>query len=197
MYTIKEKEILSNEYIMTLIRCKAQNLIGKAGYLPCDLKDIEQELFMHLITRLPKFDPAKATIETFADRLVERKIADLMRHNRAKIRDYTRRSFSLNEELENEEGITEIAETISQDEVDLRMGRYNCTMEERMQLQMDIKLVMAGLPPKLLKIAEMLQSQTLSEIARELGIPRSTLCENHLVQLRKIFEEWGMEACPV
>ena len=186
MDTTQKHEELT-EYTMKLVQCKARQLVGKAGYTPDDLEDIEQDLTRHLLASLPKFDPAKATLNTFADRVVGSRLCDLLRHRSAEMRNRGREAFSLNEEVETEDGALEIIETVSQDEIDLRTGRCNRPAAERAHLQMDLNAVVAGLSPELRQVADMLRTQSVAEVARDLGIPRRTFREKHLAQLRDVF----------
>lgn len=174
-------------YTMKLVQCKARQLVGKAGYTWDDIEDIEQDLTRDLLERLPKFDPAKATLNTFADRVVGRRLCNLLRHRQSEMRDHRREAFSMNEEFETEEGPMERQETIGQDEIDLRTGRYNRPASERDHLQMDMNAVLIGLSPELRQVAGMLRTQSVAEVARDLGIPRRTFRDRHLVQLREAF----------
>ena len=176
-------------YLTALIEVKARQLVGKAGYTPDDIKDIEQDLTQDLLERLPKFDPAKASINTFADRVVGRRICNLMRNRQADMRDWRREAFSLDEEIETDEGSTERLAFISQDDVDLRMGRYDRPAAERSHLQLDLDAVLDGLTPELRRVAEMLMTQSVAEVARALGIPRGTFRDRYLAQLREALEE--------
>jgi len=186
MDTNKKHEQLT-KYTMTLVQCKARQLVGKAGYTQDDLVDIEQDLIKSLLACMPQFDSAKATLNTFADRVVGSRIVDLLRRRNAEIRNRGREAFSLNEEIETEDGSVEIIETVSQDEIDLRTGRYNRPEAERAHLQIDLNAVVAGLSPELRQVADMLRTQSVAEVARELGIPRRTFREKHLAQLREVF----------
>ena len=186
MDTNKKHEQLT-KYTMTLVQCKARQLVGKAGYTQDDLVDIEQDLIKSLLACMPQFDSAKATLNTFADRVVGSRIVDLLRRRNAEIRNRGREAFSLNEEIETEDGSVEIIETVSQDEIDLRTGRYNRPAAERAHLQIDLNAVVAGLSPELRQVADMLRTQSVAEVARELGIPRRTFREKHLAQLREVF----------
>ena len=188
MDTNRQNETLP-PYLTALIECKARQLVGKAGYTPDDLKDIEQDLIRDLLERLPKFDPAKASINTFADRVVGRRICNLLRDRQADMRDYRREAFSLNAEIDTDEGSTERHEFISQDEVDLRTGRYDRTEVERACRQMDLAAVLDGLTPELRRVAEMLMTQSVAEVARELGIARGTFRDRYLARLREAFGE--------
>lgn len=186
MDTNKKQETLT-KYTMKLVQCKARQLVGKAGYTWDDLEDIEQDLTRHLLACLSKFDPAKATLNTFADRVVASRVCDLLRHRSAEMRNRGREAFSLNEEVETEDGALEIIESISQDEIDLRTGRCNRPVAERAHLQMDLNAAVAGLSPELRQVADMLRTQSVAEVARDLGIPRRTFREKHLAQLREVF----------
>jgi len=186
MDTHRQNETLT-PYLTALIEVKARQLVGKAGYTSDDLKDIEQELTQDLLERLPKFDPARASPNTFADRVVGRKACNLLRDRQADMRDWRREAYSLNEEIETDEGSTERLDFISQDEVDLRMGLYDCPAAERSHLQLDLDAVLDGLTPELRRVAEMLMTQSVAEVACELGIARSTFRDRYLAQLREVF----------
>ncbi len=174
-------------YLTALIEVKARQLVGKAGYTPDDIKDIEQDLTQDLLERLPKFDPAKASINTFADRVVGRRICNLMRDRQADMRDWRREAFSLDEEIETEEGSTTRHEFFSQDKVDLRKEPGDRGRLEREHLQMDMSAVLEGLTPELRRVAEMLMTQSVAEVACELGIARSTFRDRYLARLREAF----------
>lgn len=192
MDTTQKHEQLT-KYTMTLVQCKARQLVGKAGYTHDDLADIEQDLIKSLLACMPQFDPAKAKLNTFVDRVVGSKIVDLLRRRNAEIRNRGREAFSLNEEIETEDGTVEIIETVSQDEIDLRTGRYNRPEADRAHLQIDLNAVVAGLSPEFRQVADMLRTQSVAEVARDLGIPRRTFREKHLAQLRKVFAAHRMD----
>lgn len=192
METHTKQEQLSN-YTRKLIYHKARQLVGQAGYTWGDVEDIEQELIRDLLDRMPKFDPEKACCNTFAARVVERKLCNLLRHRRAAMRDHRCEACSLNEEIETgEETTAQLQDAVSQDEIDLRMGRYNRPAGERAHLQMDVASVVAGLPSGLRQVAEMLRTQSVAEVSRDLGIPRRTFREKHLAPLRAIFAAAGL-----
>lgn len=192
MDTTQKHEQLT-EYTMTLVHCKARQLVGKAGYTPDDIKDIEQDLIQDLLERLPKFDPAKATLNTFAARVVERRLCNLLRHRHTEMRDPRREAFSLNEEVETDDGPMERHETIGQEEIDPFTGRCHQPAAERVHLQMDLDAIIAGLSPELRQIADLLRTLSVAEVARELGISRRTFREKHMAQLRAIFAASRMD----
>ena len=189
-----QKQCELTDYALELVHHKAWQLVGKAGYTQDDVDDIKQDLIVDLLERLPQFDPAKATYNTFVARLVERKISNLLRDRQAEMRDHRREVCSLNEEIDTgEDEPVQRLTTISQDEQDIRTGKYARPAEERAHLQLDMDSVLDGLTPELRQVAEMLQTKSVSQVARELGIPRRTFREKHLAQLREVFAAKGMD----
>ncbi len=187
----KQQQEIS-DYAAVLIRCKARQLVGRAGFTWDDVEDLEQEMTLDLLSRLPKFDPEKAAHTTFVARIVERKISNLFRDRRREKRDYRREFGSLNDHIQDGEGETiERAYTIDQDDVDIRMGHRHRSREEEAHLRLDVSLVMSGLPEDLREIAEVLMKTTITEAAKSLGMPRSTLY-GAVGRLRPFFENAGL-----
>lgn len=86
-------------YVHDLIRIKARQLIGKAGFTAADKEDIEQELMLDLLQRLKKFDPTKAKRTTFMVRVVNHRIASLIEERQARCRDWRLCLDSLDEPI--------------------------------------------------------------------------------------------------
>ena len=190
-----QKHCELSDYALELVQHKAWQLVGKAGYTHDDMDDIRQDLIVHLLERLPQFDPAKATYNTFVARLVERKISNLLRDRQAERRDHRREACSLNEEVDSgdDESPVQRLDSISQDEQDHRTGRQTRPAEERAQFQSDMAVVFGVLTPELRQVATMLQRMPVALVARKLNIPRRTFREKHMTQLREIFTAMGMD----
>ena len=181
-----------SDYAAALIRCKARQLVNKAGFTKDDVEDLEQEMTLDLLMRLPKFDVNKATQKTFVARLVERKISKLIRHRRQEMRDYRRRARSLNEPIKDEDGgIVERGDTIAEEEINRRLGRRSRTAQEDLELALDTAETLSRLPEHLRRLCELLKTGTIAEAARQLGIPRTTL-NDHVRKLREMFEHAGL-----
>ena len=63
---------------------------------------------------------------------------------------------------------------------------------ERVDMHLDISFVISELPPDLKPLAERLLTHSIAEVAREFGVPRSTLYETGIARLREIFEDKGL-----
>ena len=82
---------------------------------------------------------------------------------------------SLSSPVPTAEGMVELGATISQEEHNAKWGRSSRSDQERVQLAMDVTDTLAKLPPELCALAEQLQHGSLSEAARTLGVPRTSL----------------------
>jgi RNA polymerase sigma-70 factor (ECF subfamily) len=170
-----------------LIRSKAKQLVGRYGFTASDREDIEQELMLDLFRRLPRFDPKRAKRKTFINRVVEHAVARLVERQKAEMRDYRRNGGSLSVEVDTPEGDrVERADLIEAEAY--RPGRSD---EEVCLLELDIQAIVADLPGDLHVLAVRLRTQTVAELARELGIPRTVLYDR-ITKLRRSFGNAAM-----
>ena len=181
-------------YAVEIIRFKARQLVGQAVFTVADRDDLEQELILDLLRRLPKYDPSRAKRNTFIARVVEHKIATLIEKQTAQKRDYRRCPCSLNERFEEEEEgrSVERAETLDQEDYLLRIGVEPRAPEELRALALDVAAVVKNLPPELHELCRRLGQKTVSEISRDTGVPRATLYQS-VTKLREIFEYAGLK----
>lgn len=180
-------------YAVKLIKFKARRLIGQAGFTASDRDDLEQELILDLLRRLPKYNPKRAQLNTFIARVVEHKIATLIEARKAGIRDYRRCPFSLNDRFEDEEGRSvERVDTFDQEDYLLRTGAQSRPADELSALTTDVAAVLEGLPPELRELCHRLQAESVTEISRDTGVPRGTIYES-IKKLREIFEDAGLK----
>lgn len=169
------------------IRHKVKQLIGREGFARSDVEDLQQDLTLDLLRRLPHFDPARASRNTFTVRVVAHRIASIIQHRQAAMRDYRRNEHSLNETIhDEEEGPVEVSQTI-----DHEANRTGRSSEELGQLKFDVACVIANLPEDLKEFCICLKTQSPSEISREAGVPRPTLYEP-IKKLRQRLEDAGL-----
>jgi RNA polymerase sigma-70 factor (ECF subfamily) len=180
------------KYAVNLIQVKACQLIDHPGFCRADREDIEQELMLDLLTRLPKYDPGIAERTTFISRIVNRRVASIIAARKAGNRDWRMNSFSLNSNDPACEEPTERQERISEGEYLMRVGLISRPPEDQRDLVMDMARAFEFLPENFRDLCERLKTQTVSEIALELGIPRSTIYEA-IQKVRDIFEAAGLK----
>ena len=165
--------------IKRLIRHKTRQMIGKAGLTASDLEDIEEDLVLDLLERLPRYDPAKSSEYTFALRVVEHRIARILARRSAAMRDWRTQMRSLSEPVLDDEGRqTQLAETLPGPEGPAR------------EALMDLADVLEQLPERLRALAKRLPETTIRQIAQELGVSRRTV-HRWVGELRAHLEEKG------
>jgi RNA polymerase sigma factor (sigma-70 family) len=175
-----------------IIRRKIGQLIGRAGFTKQDRETLEQDLLVRVLQSLPKFNPEVAHRNKFITTVVERYVANILRNKQAGKRDH-RRVTSLNVMIEiTDEGPTELAQTIGERELDARLGRERRSEVELVQLALDMADVIATLPESWQILLELRKTQTMTEIADELGVPRTTL-NDWMRRIRTRFEKAGMQ----
>jgi len=183
-----------SSYAADLIRYKARQLVGKAGFTRDDILDLEQEMTLDLLSRLPKFNPNKAAHNTFVARVIEHKISKMIRYRTQDMRDYRKEACSLNDPIVDGDGDTvDRAATIDQDEANIHSCKCHRTREHESDFRLDVSLTLTDLPEDLREVAELLRHHTIAEVARKPGMPRSTFYDTHIARLREIFEDKGLD----
>ncbi|GIW56683.1 MAG: hypothetical protein KatS3mg082_3087 [Nitrospiraceae bacterium] len=172
-----DEEKVLDRFTRGIIRRKIKQLVGRAGFTRQDREDLEQELILRLLQSLHLFDPEQAHRNVFVTTVIERAVAMILRERLARKRNGGTVQ-SLDHAHEKAGDATE--------PVDPRRSH-----EEQINLATDLAEVLAKLPHDLRALAERLKTQSLSQAAREMGIPRSTL-QRQVQRLRRCFEDAGL-----
>jgi RNA polymerase sigma-70 factor (ECF subfamily) len=165
--------------------------VGKAGFTRSDREDIEQELRLQVLQATPQFDPQVGDWTAFLKTVIERAAAKLWQHSLAEMR-HPDRSESLQQLVRGEDGfLTEKANTLLEDAHTRRLGTTARSSQHHFEMTQDVAAVLASLPDELRDLCERLQHQSVGEIARETGMPRTTL-RDAIKRLRAVFEQAGL-----
>ena len=180
--------VLFSRRVQDIIRLKVSQLI-RTTCLPDSLQeDLEQEVRMSLIERLPRFDSDRSSLTTFVSRVVDRTLVDQLRQMYAKKRDVRRNGVSLNCSISDEEGrLASWASTISQQREDTFIGRR----EVDPGLSMDLRDAVEDLSSEQRSLCDRLSYQTISEVSRKTGQSRPALYRQ-IEDIRKRFEDRGL-----
>src|SRR5688500_925796 len=165
---------LTKGFAANYIRRKARQFARQPGFSRTDRDDLQQQLYVRILERLPQFDPRQGCFNAFVKLIVNQFGNNCRRHIRAQIRD-RRDDGSLNVLVDGEEGPIELAQTIGRRELNARLNREERPADEAIDLSQDLATFLASLPPRLRQVAERLKEFSVGQIARELKVHRSTI----------------------
>ena len=150
-------------YAVQLIKYKARQLVGQAGFTASDRDDLEQELILDLLRRLPKYNPERARRNTF---IAGGRAQDRHPHRGAEGRH---------------PGLPA-----------LPMFPQRPLRGRGRPLALDLAVVLERLPPELRELCRRFKAESVTEISRDTGVPRGTIYES-IKKLREIFEDAGLK----
>jgi RNA polymerase sigma factor (sigma-70 family) len=186
-----EHDQILDDFACNLIKRKARRLARRPGFSHEDIEDIEQELALKLWESRSAFRPEKGSHEAFVTVVVNRAVSNILRERAAAKRDH-RRVTSLNTKVPGgPESPGDLGSSLAQDAHDARLGSSPRSPEERADLAFDVAEQLDSLPEGQRDLAERLKSQTVSEAAREMGVPRTTV-QDAARRLRQPFEDAGL-----
>jgi RNA polymerase sigma-70 factor (ECF subfamily) len=161
------------------IRHKALQLVGIAGFTRSDLPDLQQDLALCLLERLPKFNPARGSWQAFVVTIVERRVATLLMARHAARRAHLR--FRLALPTSAEAAVVRCpAPPPLRSELDL------------VDLEHDVAVVDGRLPYKLRIVCRWLKEAEVPAIARWLGVSQTTI-HNRIKTLRIVLLRAGLK----
>ena len=142
-----------------LARQKALRVIGCCGLAPDDRDDVASHLVATFYCRFGKFDGGRASVRTFASRVMDKELASVLRYRMA-----VRRKHGVEESFPDD--ASEVVDGIT-DQMP--------TSIERQQFWLDVERALAPFPSVLLDMARALCWHTPSEMSRVPGQSRTVI----------------------
>lgn len=181
------------DYARTLIQVKARQLIHKPGFSRSDRADIEQELTLHLLSQAKQFDPARGSVNTFVDRVVNSSARMLMRGRsrlkRAPAPGATLQSLAVMVEVPGEPP-TPLWQALLPEDLERRTGATSVSPAVIAENAEAVAHAMRSLSPEQQEICRRLMDGTVTSVARDLGVSRRKL-RAALVAIREQLERAG------
>ena len=153
-----------------IIKHKARKLVGHYGYRTSDVEDIQQDLALHVFSRTYHHRPDLGSRETFVSTVVKNKILNLIEHRTALKRDHRR--------------------DVPADEVGEGVMLDGSSSPERIDLYIDLRSAIAGMPPELREIALRWANETEKEIADAMNLTRAKV-RTRFQRIRRFLENAG------
>ena len=179
-------------YVANLIRTKARQLVGHYGFTKSDREDIEQDLTVDLLRRMPNYDASRSGFCTFATRVVEHAVARMVEYRTAAVRDCRLKVRSLQETIAVGDGEQLPVEDLPHEDASLvQRGHPSGLPSDEQDLRIDLDRALGRLTPEQREFCLQLMTSTISEIASANGVSRSRLYEIRR-EIQAVFEQVGL-----
>lgn len=191
--TPNRDRLVDDRFIRSIIQRKIRQTIGTSSFANHDREDLEQEIYIRVAKSVEQFDEEVGHLYPFICTIVQRHLANLVRNRGRSKRGPSRiGSLSLMVTLPDG-GSTELSQLIGEDDRNRRLGRESRLSEQDLtDLQIDLAQEIAKLPEQWRHLLQRRQTQSMSEIARDLGVPRTTL-NDWMRHIRSRFEAVGLD----
>jgi len=185
--------LADDNFVRSVINRQVGKLIAKSDFTQQDRSDLVQEVFVRATKSLRLYDPSVGHLYPYVCTVVQRHLANVIRDSSVVKRKTTGR-VSLSKTVRGDDGgQVEMSQALHDQDQDRRLGRERRLGEQELNdLRMDLAAFMSKLPDKFQDLLRRRQTQSITEISRDIGIPRTTL-NDWMLQIRKLFEEAGFE----
>jgi len=184
------KEFVLTDYAKSLIKFKARQLSRRQDFQPVELEDIQQELWLALVKAAEQFDPAKASLDTFIDRVVNTAVAMLVRARQRRKRGNGFAVQSLDQELAPASETPEpLAAAVSADDLSRRTGAVRHDEAVCREDTEAVEHALAQMPEEMRNLCRRLMGGTVASVARDLGISRRQV--RKIIGSARPFFEWA------
>lgn len=183
---------LESGFAARYIAHQARRLSRCTGFLRSEEHDLCRELHACVFKRLPKFDPTAGCFNAWVKMVVGHHCLTL-RRNALTQRRQCAYAESLSALIDNAPGESEpLSDRIGQDDLDRRSGKASMLPHAEVDLRLDVGQVVRRLSPRLQKIARLLMTDSITEVARKLRVwPRNIY--SAIGEMRKAFADAGLQ----
>lgn len=191
MRTARAQDAVLTDYAHMLIRFKARQLSRKSGFTCSDLDDLEQDLWAVLISQAESFDPERASIDTFIDRVVNSAVLMILRDRSRQKRADGFHTQSIDVPLQScGASLTAAGSDVS---VEDRCRYRGAASVNELQCVVDrdaAEHALDEMPTALRDVCRRVMGGSISSAARQLGRSRRQI-RNALSKARVYFERAG------
>ncbi len=171
-----------------LVRITAVSFLRKRAFMAQDLEDFCQDLRLHLLQRISKFNPTRGSLAAFSQIVLRRGAQTLIRDRRIRKRNPAV-STALDTPLRSLGGEDQLLTPVNHHR---RRQCYPRSPEEVTQLAWDVAEAAKKFTPRQRRLADFLKSGlSLTEAAQEESMPRQT-SQDELARMRSKFTKDGL-----
>lgn len=163
------------------IRFLASKLSRQNAVPGMDREDIEQDLVLDLLQRIGRHDPARASLETFAEHVLDNRVATLTRPC-ARLRN-ERQMVSIDAPVPSNDSDAGPDQSPDDNLITGNSDADPAGIENDLSLRIDMERFVGNLAPALRLCANIMRNGNVAEGASKAGLHRSTIYER-LARLR-------------
>ncbi|MCZ2341672.1 MAG: sigma-70 family RNA polymerase sigma factor [Bacteroidales bacterium] len=186
------KDFILTDYAQKLIQFKARQIGRRPGFGESDQDDLQQELWLMVCERAGAFDPSKASLNTFIDRIVNNSVADLVRSRERLKRGVCGPVVTLDGDGTDKSWSKPLGSGISPAHLYRRIGIAPRADTEVREIVEAVRTVLKSLPSDLREICERLIEGTVHSVAGEMNVSRRAV-RNACRAIQAILEKAGIE----
>ncbi|MCO6438162.1 MAG: hypothetical protein J5J06_13795 [Phycisphaerae bacterium] len=154
-----------------------------------DVEDFQHDLIEDVLRRLPKYNADRAGVRTFICRIIDNKVADLLKARDAKRRGNGHVHESLDDWVHDETGAwSRRKTTIDASRLRAHRGAAPRSNLDRRDLEMDVAATVAVLPAETHGLCAMLSARSPTDVSR-MTRPSRTTIYREIAALRPVFAE--------
>lgn len=190
-FFIMDANVALSDYAQQAIRISAKELIGKCGITKSDLEDIQQDMLLDLIQRLPQHDDRQWSVKTFISHVVKNRARNILRARCAEKRFSKRNVGSLNDQNGNSH-VT--YDRLDEQTSSAAQGIAMRSSLEEVELRHDIRVVLDKLAPRLRRCCKgFMEGRSIASLAEQENVTRQTFYTSFLLPIRQAFENAGLD----
>jgi len=193
MSSSQRNDFVLTDYARKLIRFKARQLCRLHSFSKSDEEELEQDLWLAVVNQAGKFDPARASLDTFIDRVVNTAVAMILRDRQRQKRANGFQSVSLDRTPSDGHGNEPLSAKVSKDDLARRVGVEPTDETDRRETAEAVASALAKMPDELRDVCRRVMGGSISSAADDLETSRRQI-RNALAAARPFFEQAGVDA---
>lgn len=179
-------------YAIKCIRYNALKLARGRYFFPDELEDIEQELMIDLLLKLPSYNPTKSSKHTFINTVVKNYAVDLIRNITLQKSNGGIKLYSLYNCVGKTEEYEDVLLIDTLPNGANFYGFHDIQCEIDVETTIDVQKIVQRMPATLGDLCALLQSMTITEISQITGIAYWVIYKQ-VNRIRKAFISAGIK----
>jgi len=192
MSSSQGNDFVLTDYARKLIRFKARQLCRLHSFSKSDEDDLQQELWVAVVNQAGKFDPARASLDTFIDRVVNSAVAMILRDRQRQKRANGFQTVSLDDSPADSHGNETLSAKVSEDDLARRVGTEPTDETDRRETAEAVASALSMMPDELRDVCRRVMGGSISSAADDLETSRRQI-RNALAAARPYFEQAGAD----